>query len=76
MTEGIYIINLDGKEAEYILDVSKEFCGDTNIEEIVSCIGVPICQMGIQNSQKMLHEIIDYFKEKSDGDNTILNAIP
>lgn len=76
MTEGIYIINLDGKEAEYILDVSKEFCGDTNIEESVSCIGVPICQMGIQNSQKMLHEIIDYFKEKSDGDNTILNAIP
>ena len=32
--------------------------------------------MGIQNSQKMLHEIIDYFKENSNGDNTILNTIP
>ncbi|WP_331619026.1 hypothetical protein [Terrisporobacter sp.] len=32
--------------------------------------------MGIQNSQKMLHEIIDYFKENSKGDNTILNAMP
>lgn len=32
--------------------------------------------MGIQNSQKMLNDIINYFKEKSNGDNTILNAMP
>lgn len=76
MTEGIYIINLDGKEAEAMLEISKPFSGCSNIEKSVSCIGVPICQMGIQNSQKMLHEIIDYFKENSKDDDTILNAIP
>ena len=76
MTEGIYIINLDGKEAEHILKISKSFGGCTNIEKSVACIGVPICQMGIQNSQKMLNDIINYFKEKSNEDNTILNAMP
>lgn len=76
MTEGIFIINLDGKEAESLLEVSKDFSGCTSIEKSVSCIGVPRCQMGIQNSQKMLHEIIDYFKANCDGDHTILNAMP
>lgn len=76
MSEGIFIINLNGEEAERILEISKPFSACTSIEESVSCIGVPICQMGIQNSQKMLHEIIDYFKENSNGDNTILNTIP
>ena len=76
MTEGIYIINLDGKEAENILEISKEFSGSTSIEKSVACIGVPRCQMGIQNSQKMLNEIIDYFRANCNGDHTILNAMP
>lgn len=76
MTEGIFIINLNGEEAEKILAVSKDFSGCTSIEKSIACIGVPRCQMGIQNSQKMLCEIIDYFKEQSNDDNTILNAIP
>lgn len=76
MTEGIFIINLDGKEAENILEISKGFSGCTSIEKSISCIGLPRCQMGIENSQKMLHEIIDYFKSNSNGDRTILNAMP
>lgn len=76
MTEGIFIINLNGKEAESLLEVSREFSGCTSIEKSISCIGVPRCQMGIQNSQNMLHKIIDYFKSNCNSDNTILNAIP
>ena len=76
MTEGFFIINLNGDEARHMLEITKPFGGCTNLEKSVSCIGVPICQMGIQDSQKMLHEIIDYFKEKSKGDDTILNAMP
>lgn len=63
MTEGMYILNLNGKEAEKILEVSKKISGDSSLEESICCIGVPICQMGIQNSQKMLNTIIDYFRE-------------
>lgn len=76
MTEGIYLINLDGKEAERILDISNSISGNTSLEKSVSCIGVPICQMGVQNSQKNLRSIIDYFKKQTNGDNTILNAMP
>ena len=76
MTEGIYIINLEGDEAKRMLELSKPFGGCTSLEKSVSCIGVPICQMGIQNSQNMLHNIIGYFKEKCNGDETILNAMP
>ena len=74
MTEGMYIINLDGNEAKKILEISKSISGNTSLEKSISCIGVPICQMGVQNSQQMLHSIISYFKEN--GDESILNAIP
>ena len=74
MTEGLYILNLDGKEAKKILEVSKTISGNSHLEQSVSCIGIPICQMGIQNSQKMLNEIIDYFK--SQGNEDILNKAP
>ncbi|MCC0707656.1 nitrite/sulfite reductase [Clostridioides sp. ES-S-0190-01] len=62
MTEGLYILNLDGNEAKRIIEISKTISCNSQLEQSISCIGVPICQMGIQNSQKMLHEIIDYFR--------------
>lgn len=76
MTEGLYILNLDGNEATKILEVTKPMGGNSSIEKSVSCIGVPICQMGIQNSQKMLHEIVDYFVNHDESNDKILNAIP
>ncbi|RDY24565.1 nitrite/sulfite reductase [Romboutsia maritimum] len=76
MTEGLYILNLDGNEAKKILEVSNSISGNTSLEKSISCIGIPICQIGIQNSQEMLHEIIDYFRENCNGDYTILNAMP
>ena len=74
MTEGLYILNLDGNEAKKILEITTPMSGDTSIEKSVACIGVPICQMGIQNSQQMLQDIINYFKEN--GNDDISNAIP
>lgn len=74
MTEEMYILNLDGNEAKRILEISKKISGDSKLEKSISCIGVPICQMGIQNSQKMLHNIIDYFRENVDKE--IMNKLP
>lgn len=76
MTEGLFIINLNGEEAKAMLEITKSFAGDTNIEKSVACIGVPICQMGIQNSQQMLLDIVNHFRDKCNGDKTILNAMP
>ena len=74
MTEGMYILNLNGKEAQKILEVSKTISGDSSLEESICCIGIPICQMGIQNSQKMLNTIIDYFRENVDKE--IMQKLP
>ena len=65
MTEGMYIRNLNGDEAQKVLKETENLGAKTHLEESVSCIGVPICQIGLLESQKTLNEIISYFKEKN-----------
>ena len=65
LTEGLYIRNLNGKEAEILLELTDEMGGNTALECSVACIGVPICQSGILESQRILKEIVSYFKENN-----------
>ncbi|MBU3200503.1 nitrite/sulfite reductase [Clostridium estertheticum] len=65
MSEGLYIRNLNGKEAQILLDLTEEMGGNTSLEYSTCCIGVPTCQMGILDSQSSLKEILRYFKEKN-----------
>ncbi|MDO4536430.1 MAG: nitrite/sulfite reductase [Clostridium perfringens] len=65
MTEGFYIVNLNGEEAKEILDLTDSMTGKTRLENSVSCIGVPTCQMGAMESQSLLKEILKYFKENN-----------
>lgn len=65
MTEGMYFRNLNGEEAKKILEITQGMGAETALEQSVSCIGVPICQVGILESQKMLNDIIQYFREKN-----------
>lgn len=64
MGEGLYLVHLDGEEVQQVakaLDADNYLLG---VEQTRSCIGVPICQMGILESQKALRAIVDYFKAK------------
>lgn len=63
MTEGVYFRNLNGKEAEELLSLTENMSAKTDFEQSVACIGVPICQVGLCNSQGTLHSVINYFKE-------------
>ncbi|MBU3159752.1 nitrite/sulfite reductase [Clostridium frigoris] len=65
MSEGLYIRNLNGKEAQILLDVTEGMGGNTSLEYSTCCIGVPTCQMGILESQSTLKDILSYFKEKN-----------
>ncbi len=65
MSEGFYIRNLNGKEAENILELTRHIGGENRLERSVACIGVPTCQMGILDSQETLKEVIGYFKGKN-----------
>lgn len=65
LTEGVYVRNLNGKEAEKLLKATEHIGGNTKLEYSVSCIGVPICQMGVLETQKTLRDIIDYFNKNN-----------
>lgn len=65
MNEGLYIINLNGEEAERLIKLTKTLGGETRLEQSVACIGVPTCQIGVLNGQKTLQEIVSKFKEEN-----------
>lgn len=56
--ETAYIINLTGTEAQRILEVTADGA-QTLFETSVSCIGGATCQVGLRDSQALLHACID-----------------
>ena len=56
--EGAYIINLTGDEARKVLDVTRD-SARTLFETSVSCIGASTCQVGLRDSQGLLHACIE-----------------
>lgn len=65
MTEGVWFRNLNGEEAERVLNITEGMGGETNLGQSIACIGVPTCQMGLCNSQGTLNSIIEYFESKN-----------
>ncbi len=65
MSEGVYFRNLNGNEAKQLLELTEEMGAKTKFEQSVACIGVPICQIGLCNSQGTLNSVLDYFKENN-----------
>ena len=56
--ETLYIINLNGDEAEQVLKATND--GAKNLfETSVSCIGSSVCQIGLRDSQDLLKTIIE-----------------
>lgn len=51
--EGMYIINCTAKEAETLIELTKDGAG-TLFETSVACIGSQICQLGLRDSQSLL----------------------
>lgn len=51
--ETAYLINLTAKEAEKILEITKDSAASV-FETSVSCIGASICQIGARDSQALL----------------------
>lgn len=64
MNESLYIRNLTCPEAKEILKIKDKFNAVHNINKSVTCIGVPICQIGILNSRELLQSILIFLEEK------------
>ncbi len=56
--EGMYIINLTGNEAKEVVKVTEDGA-KTLFETSISCIGSSICQVGLRDSQGLLHCVIE-----------------
>lgn len=60
--ETLYLINLSGREAEKILELTDD--GAANLfESSVACIGAEICQVGVRDSQKLIKTLINRTRE-------------
>lgn len=64
MEESMLVRNLTAEQAEELLELTKDIRRTTCLGRSISCIGVPVCQIGIQNSQSLLAEINEYFDQK------------
>lgn len=72
-TQGFYVRNLDGKEAEKWIQETEGIGGNYSIVQSTSCTGASTCQLGLTQSQKLLQQILNQFTEAGQ---TILEALP
>lgn len=71
--QGVYVVNLSAKEAEKVLELTKDDQG-TEFERSTACIGADICQVGIGKSRIMLEQILKRVKVENFA-NGVLPAI-
>ncbi len=74
MKESLYIRNLTEEQAKELLNITDSIRMKSKVEQSVSCIGIPTCQMGIEQSQKLLADILSYLKKNKTSD-TFLPSI-
>ena len=68
--ETVYIINLNGAEAEKVLAATEDGAGNL-FETSVSCIGSTICQIGLRDSQGLLAAIIKAVEKENFADGVL-----
>lgn len=74
MEEALYIRNLTLDQANECLELFKDINQTTAVTMSFSCIGVPTCQIGIQNSRNLLLHILETV-EKNDLPENLLPEI-
>lgn len=63
MNESLYVRNLKLSAAEEFAKATQNMGAESKVSESVACIGVPTCQIGILNSQGLLHSILNTLEE-------------
>ncbi|WP_286034284.1 nitrite/sulfite reductase [Fusobacterium necrogenes] len=65
MNEDIYVRDLTEEQVKELSEIVKNYNGETKIRQSVSCIGVPTCQLGVEQSQTLLKNILSYLSENN-----------
>lgn len=67
---GVYIINLNAKEAEQIIEITKD--GAENLfEESTCCIGAATCQVGLGDSPSLLKQCVERVRKENFKDGVL-----
>ena len=67
MEESMAVRNLSEQKARELLALTKGFRAGTRVEQSVSCIGVPTCQIGIEKSEALLSAILGELARNAEG---------
>lgn len=68
--ETVYVINLNGEEAEKVLEATSDGAQDL-FETSVSCIGSTICQIGLRDSQGALAAVTEEVRKHGFADGVL-----
>lgn len=68
MEEAMYIRNIDINQAEKLLSITENMRQVSNIEQSVTCVGTPTCQIGIEKSQELLKAILSKIESEKAND--------
>ncbi|MDD5936341.1 MAG: nitrite/sulfite reductase, partial [Clostridiales bacterium] len=74
MEEELYVRNLTKEQALEFLANTKDENEFTNVGHSISCVGVPTCQIGVQNSRELLLSILEAV-DNADLDGNLLPKI-
>lgn len=66
LTQGLFVRDLKEKDVQRLLELTSKFSSVFNMENSVACVGPTICNFGINNSQELLQNILEAFKDTSD----------
>lgn len=69
--EAAYIINLTGAEAKKLLAITEPDSAQSVFETSVSCIGSATCQVGLRDSQALLHTCVQAVREANIPDGAL-----
>lgn len=68
--EGLYVINCNAEEAKQVLELTSDGA-NTLFETSVACIGSAVCQVGIGNSQALLHSCVEAVRKENFADGVL-----
>lgn len=73
LTQGLFVRDVKEKDVKNLLMIASNYSSKFNIENSVACVGLTICNFGLNDSQELLESILKTFKDVSED---VKDALP
>lgn len=75
LSQGFMVRDLKYEDVQKLIAIISEFINPSKISQSITCAGPTICNYGINNSQGLLNQIIQSFKDESSDLQNVLPKI-